>query len=686
MTLPAGSSSLPWLLHICRVAALMMALVLCTTPGAWAAQEAAAPAHVSAVDGTATLERDGRSEAAPASMPILAGDRLRTQNGRVEVLFADNSALHLDVNTVVDFQSDDVIRLLEGRVRIAIARSGGDVAYRIDAPAAWVQITEAGEYRVSVLHGDRGEEVELAVLRGSAELVNDDGRTALVAGERAFARAGEAPSYAYVFNSAAWDAFDRWSEARRSDRLGVSAQYLPDQVRVYSNTFDRYGSWRHDPSYGYVWYPSVRIGWRPYYYGRWTTLRPYGWTWIGTDPWAWPTHHYGRWGFSAGVWFWIPGRHWGPAWVSWAYAPGYVSWCPLGWNNRPVMQFVNVYHGGRYHEPWHAWTVVPYRHFGGGYVHTTVSATQVDVWTRNSFVVRDTAPELRGHAVPRSTAPIRVAGTAVPRGTSPGAVAPRNSSPGVSATAPDSGAQFRSRRPGGEQLTGPGFPPSAREPRSPSAVVRSPGSGTAASGVESQAPGQTTGRGAEPRRRSPASTPSSSGSASTGTSAPDRQFDPRAIPRHYGISPADPDRGQPSSRTPAPQSPSAESSGPAEAGRDRGYRPTPREGAVYGAPGGHASDRGVRRSPDSGSWGASRPAPQAPAAGAPRAVERRPSSSGASSGASGRGPAASPSQPSAGSGKPSRGGPGSSAARPSGGGGQSSGGSAVRRPGGGSNR
>ena len=100
----------------------------------------------------------------------------------------------------------------------------------------------------------------------------------------------------------------------------------------------------YEASYGYVWYPTVSVGWRPYYHGRWATLRPYGWTWIGADPWAWPTHHYGRWGFSAGAWFWIPGRSWAPAWVSWAYAPGYVSWCPLGWNNRPIFS-VNIYRG-----------------------------------------------------------------------------------------------------------------------------------------------------------------------------------------------------------------------------------------------------------------------------------------------------------------------------------------------------
>ena len=32
----------------------------------------------------------------------------------------------------------------------------------------------------------------------------------------------------------------------------------------------------------------------------------------------------------------FPGRTWGPAWVSWASAPDYVSWCPLGFDGRPV--------------------------------------------------------------------------------------------------------------------------------------------------------------------------------------------------------------------------------------------------------------------------------------------------------------------------------------------------------------
>jgi hypothetical protein len=172
------------------------------------------PAHIAFVDGAAVLERDGRTESSPSSMPLLAGDRIRTQAGRVEILFADGSALHVDNHSVIDFQSDEVVRLLDGRMRLSMAGRG--VAYRVDAPAAWVQIAEAGEYRIAVLHADRDLQVELAVLRGAAELVNEDGRSVVRAGERAFARAGARPSPPYVFNSAAWDAFDRWSEERLS--------------------------------------------------------------------------------------------------------------------------------------------------------------------------------------------------------------------------------------------------------------------------------------------------------------------------------------------------------------------------------------------------------------------------------------------------------------------------------------
>ena len=199
-----------------------------------------------------------------------------------------------------------------------------------------------GDYRVALLHSSRGAELELSVIRGRAELANEDGRTPLRAGERAFVRAGAAPSYAYVANSAALDAFDRWSESRRDARIGGVGGVPARRSAPLRGVARPHGYWRDEPSYGRVWYPRVEVGWRPYYHGRWANLRPYGWTWIGAPPvgladaslrtLGLPGAARGS-GFPA-----VPGA---PAWVSWAYAPGYVSWCPLGWNNRPVFA-INV--------------------------------------------------------------------------------------------------------------------------------------------------------------------------------------------------------------------------------------------------------------------------------------------------------------------------------------------------------
>src|SRR5688572_20372057 len=100
---------------------LVVAFTLVVAPAVAQDGSDTAPAHVAFVEGTVILERDGRSDASPSSMPLLAGDRLRTQAGHAEILFADGSALHVDHHTVIDFQSDEVVRLLEGRMRLNIA-------------------------------------------------------------------------------------------------------------------------------------------------------------------------------------------------------------------------------------------------------------------------------------------------------------------------------------------------------------------------------------------------------------------------------------------------------------------------------------------------------------------------------------------------------------------------------------
>jgi hypothetical protein len=625
------------------VSILTLAVFVC--PGAVFAQtaqppaDAVAPAHVAYVEGSATLEREGRPETAPLNMPLLSGDRLKTLSGRVEVLFGDGSALHMDSQTTVDLQSDDLVRLIDGRVRLAIAAIADQanaerVAYRVDSPAGSVRVVQPGEYRLAILRRGEETQLELAVLRGSAEIFTDEGTTIVRAGERAYASAGLAPSYAYAYNSANWDSFDRWSESRRDARLGVSTQYLPSEVRAYASTFDEDGDWRYQQSYGYVWYPRVSVGWRPYYYGRWAQYPRYGWTWIGADRFAWPTHHYGRWGFSAGAWFWIPASRWAPAYVSWAYAPGYVSWCPLGFDNRPVIA-VNIFNARPgYYSSWRAWTAVGYSHFGRGYVHQrAVDWDRYDRARRPSFQLAHSAPSSRDVAMPRST-PIRWAGSRALPAETGSHTAPRDrtwrppsggsSSPSIERAAAGGSSdapryinrgedivRSRSGRPSApaQPTTGVAVPRNSTEPRS---VTNDAERRTIPSGPARRidVPDERTRIGRDAGIAYSPRSPYERGSVTPRADAPAYQPQPRTYERYDG------GRAAPRASPSDPMRPGPDAAGqPAPDPGPRAYaRPRPSTGA-QGAPG-NAEGRGgfESRPPAAGGGAVERQAP------APRAM------------------------------------------------------------------
>ena len=293
---------------MCRPA-LVIAFCLALSSAA-RAQEPPPPAYLAAVEGVATLERNGESEPAMRDMPFVEGDRLRTENGRVEIQFPDGTAIEVAENSLVEAVTSTRVRLLAGAME------------HLQRPAM--------------------EEPEPA---------------------------GAAPP--------------------------ISAPYLPQDLQTYGSTFDRYGSWQYAAPYGYVWYPTVGAGWRPYFNGRWSAVPRYGWTWLGIDAWSYPTHHYGRWGYARNAWFWIPGRTWGAAWVSWGAAPDYVSWCPLGFDNRPVFalsvtSYDSWHRGGG---GWFGWTVMSRSHFGGrGYYANRYAVEPRSLPSQTPFIFSSRPP------------------------------------------------------------------------------------------------------------------------------------------------------------------------------------------------------------------------------------------------------------------------------------------------------
>ncbi len=111
------------------------------------------------------------------------------------------------------------------------------------------------------------------------------------------------------------------------DQYGYDEPYDGD----FYDDLRPHGQWVRTPEYGMVWIPNVEAGFQPYATnGRWVVTQ-FGNTWVSDYNWGWAPFHYGRWyqdRFRG--WAWVPGRDWGPAWVSWRSGGGYYGWAPLG--------------------------------------------------------------------------------------------------------------------------------------------------------------------------------------------------------------------------------------------------------------------------------------------------------------------------------------------------------------------
>ncbi len=457
------------------------------------------PAHVGFVDGSATLDREDRSDPVTVGALVIPGDRLRTARGRIEILFPDGSALDVDEYSSIDMQSPDILRLTEGRMRLTVAGVNNPATaarFAVDTPAATAETYGPGEYRISILQSASGRQTELAVFRGTGALVNDGGSMPLGAGEVSLAADNRPPSRPVSFNSARYDAFDYWVASLRDQRRGsVTAQYLPSDLRMYGGVLDRSGAWQYEAPYGYVWYPNVAPDWRPYYDGYWSSVPSYGWTWVGLDVWSWPTHHYGRWGYGRNRWYWIPDRRWSPAWVSWGAAPGYVSWCPLGIDNRAVFG-LSVSVGNR----WTGWTVLPRERFGTFDRSMRRWAVNPRTLPANApFISQASAPIASAHAVPR-----RIVGTDV-RGGGSVAVSRQGNRTAIPPPAADRrfDAQRRDRLSAGGSPVGPGRSQAVERSRQPLALA--PKTEPPVTGSQTRSPlGQVTYDGQAARRsRSP---------------------------------------------------------------------------------------------------------------------------------------------------------------------------------------
>jgi hypothetical protein len=304
-------------------------------------------ARISSLDGNVSLQPSGAEDwaAAAKNRPVTVGDKLWTdQDSRAE-LQAGEASLHLGSMTALSFLNLDEnilqARIAEGALSFRVREMREGDLYEVDTPNLAFTVKEAGAFRVDV--NENGDGTRVTVIRGEGEITAGGKTYEVHAGEQAELNGVDDPQY-NVGPAPAPDDLDRWASDRDlKEEHSESAKYVSRDVPGYSDLDDN-GSWREEPDYGPVWYPStVAVGWAPYSDGYWNWVGPWGWTWVGYEPWGFAPFHYGRWAFVGGAWGWCPGPifgrpFYGPAFVGFlgggfGFGVGFgggIGWFPLG--------------------------------------------------------------------------------------------------------------------------------------------------------------------------------------------------------------------------------------------------------------------------------------------------------------------------------------------------------------------
>ena len=314
--------------------------------------------YISYDDGDTVIRsgEDGKQVDAHRNVPIYPGDEVITaRRGRAEVHLSDGNIVGIDRETALRFRSildsydgdadETIAELRYGKVAIQRTDIGRD-RVRLDTDnASYVANREAiysvetdtrGRDRVIVFEGSIEVRTPNRVSRlraGEAGSVDDRGVYDLIGDQRHSA-----------------DDFERWF-LKRAERYGTyTSRYMDRRLSYWNRDLDDHGRWVFLTGIGWSWRPFVGVSWRPYYNGYWHH-RNGCLTWVSHDPWGWGTFHYGRWAFDPGYgWVWVPGYGYSPAWVYWAYGPGYIGWAPSGWWDC--------------HRGYYDWAYRPYRHTG----------------------------------------------------------------------------------------------------------------------------------------------------------------------------------------------------------------------------------------------------------------------------------------------------------------------------------
>ena len=271
--------------------------------------------RLSDVKGSLALDRKtGHGfEQTMQNMPIVEGEKLKTEEGYAEVEFEDSSTLRLTPNSQVDFSllalrssgaKASTMNLIHGTVYVTLESTKAN-EFELRTGKTKLLVTPSTHLRLEV----NGSKTEVSVFSGSVQ-VQRDSETTLVGKKESLTLDSDLATVAKKISGEPYDAWDKESNEYHA-RYSRANAFAGSGNTFGLSDLNYYGSFTNT-GFGQIWQPYFAgAGWSPYCNGLWALYPGAGYSWVSPYPWGWLPYHSGTWNYYPTYgWGWQPGGNW----------------------------------------------------------------------------------------------------------------------------------------------------------------------------------------------------------------------------------------------------------------------------------------------------------------------------------------------------------------------------------------
>ncbi len=244
------------------------------------------------------------------NMPIVEGEKLKTDDGYAEVEFEDNTTMRLAPNSQVDFSllalrssgaKASTMNVVKGTVYVDTESTKGN-EFLLVAGETKMTVAPSTHLRLQV----NESRTVVSVFNGSVQ-VQRGGETTEVGKKQSLTVGADQMTIAKKVQGEPYDEWDKESidyhkryAAANAAVAGGNAFGLSD-LNYYGNFINAGGSSFWQPYF-------IGAGWSPYANGLWAFYPGAGYSFVSPYPWGWLPYHSGSWSFFPGYgWGWQPG-------------------------------------------------------------------------------------------------------------------------------------------------------------------------------------------------------------------------------------------------------------------------------------------------------------------------------------------------------------------------------------------